>query len=93
MEAKEQQVDEDHWSDDDGCWNCSGEGYTYDCIDGCCLYASEGCELCERRCWVCNPVSRAVEAPPAPVLDPAAISDAANQERLPEPSLGPEANT
>lgn len=47
---------EDH-DDYDGeeCGQCGGEGYTYDCIDGCCLHAEEGCDLCESRCDFCNP--------------------------------------
>jgi hypothetical protein len=38
---------------DDECWNCSGEGYTYDCIDGCCADAESGCEDCASRCPEC----------------------------------------
>jgi len=40
---------------DDECGNCGGEGFTYDCIDGCCLNAEDGCELCAHRCDWCNP--------------------------------------
>jgi len=36
------------------CGQCD-EGYTYHCIDGCCINAEEGCELCQRRCDFCNP--------------------------------------
>lgn len=39
--------------DDDGCGNCGGEGYTYDCIDGCCVDAESGCEDCASRCDFC----------------------------------------
>lgn len=39
---------------DEDCPNCGGEGFTYDCIDGCCVDAEEGCELCERRCDWCQ---------------------------------------
>ena len=41
--------------DDEDCGQCDGSGYTYDCIDGCCANAEEGCRLCERRCDFCNP--------------------------------------
>lgn len=37
----------------DDCWHCGGEGYTYDCIDGCCEDAESGCAECERRCPEC----------------------------------------
>lgn len=40
---------------DDYCGNCGGEGFTYHCVDGCCEYAEEGCELCASRCDWCNP--------------------------------------
>ncbi len=46
---------------DDVCWSCGGEGYVSDCIDGCCVDAESGCDLCTYRCDVCNP------APPRPV--------------------------
>lgn len=45
--------DDDH--SDDYCGNCGGEGYTYHCIDGCCVDAEEGCDLCARRCDWCSP--------------------------------------
>lgn len=37
----------------DDCWHCGGEGYTHDCIDGCCENAAEGCAECEQRCPEC----------------------------------------
>jgi len=46
--------DFDHYTDED-CWNCGGEGVTYDCVDGMCVDADSGCDLCSRRCHVCNP--------------------------------------
>lgn len=50
---------EDHgpWFFDDpgeDCGNCGGEGYVFDCIDGCCEDAEVGCDLCTRRCDWCN---------------------------------------
>lgn len=36
------------------CWHCGGEGYTFDCIDGCCLDAEVGCEDCSRDCVECK---------------------------------------
>jgi hypothetical protein len=33
--------------DNDGCWNCGGEGFVVNCFDeGVCLYPDEGCDLC-----------------------------------------------
>lgn len=43
------------YDDGEECGNCGGEGYTYLCIDGCCVDAEEGCEICARRCDWCNP--------------------------------------
>ena len=37
----------------DECPECGGEGYTYDCFDGCCVDAESGCGDCERRCMEC----------------------------------------
>lgn len=36
------------------CANCGGEGVIYDCIDGQCLDAESGCDLCASRCDFCN---------------------------------------
>lgn len=46
---------------DDECWHCGGEGYTYDCIDGCCEDAEAGCEDCARRCIECATFEASVE--------------------------------
>ncbi len=41
---------------DDECWNCGGEGYIYNCIEEyACVDPESGCDLCMRRCDVCNP--------------------------------------
>jgi hypothetical protein len=41
---------------DDQCWNCSGEGFVSGCFtEYSCLYPEDGCDLCTRRCDVCNP--------------------------------------
>lgn len=39
---------------DEDCGQCDGSGYWYHCIDGFCLNAEEGCDLCARRCDFCN---------------------------------------
>jgi hypothetical protein len=39
---------------DDECWNCGGEGATYDCIDGCCEDPESGCSDCARPCIECR---------------------------------------
>ncbi len=51
--------------DGDECGNCGGEGFTYLCIDGCCVDAEEGCDLCARRCDWCNPRRPRVTAHPS----------------------------
>lgn len=38
----------------DECSFCGGEGFTYDCIDGCCVDAESGCEQCAQRCVECR---------------------------------------
>lgn len=43
----------------DECWHCGGEGYTYDCIDGCCVDADSGCGVCAERCSECAMRERA----------------------------------
>lgn len=53
-------TDHDQYDDEldgESCGNCGGEGFTYLCIDGCCVDAEEGCDLCARRCDWCNPRS------------------------------------
>ncbi len=57
--------DHDQW-DNDGCWNCDGDGYVWDCIDGCCENAEDGCDLCTRRCDVCNAPRRSKQPASAP---------------------------
>lgn len=50
-----QDLIDDHGAfDDEDCGQCDGSGYWYHCIDGCCLNADEGCDLCARRCDFCN---------------------------------------
>lgn len=47
----------DHLHDDGpwvDCWQCGGEGVTYDCFDGFCEDAESGCDDCERRCDICK---------------------------------------
>lgn len=36
--------------DDTECPVCGGEGFTFDCFDGCCADADIGCDDCMRRC-------------------------------------------
>lgn len=43
-------VDHDPCDDDDECPNCGGEGFTFDCFDGCCADAHVGCDDCTRTC-------------------------------------------
>lgn len=51
--------DYDYYDDyEDECWNCGGDGYVHDCIDGFCADADYGCDLCTRRCDICNPLKK-----------------------------------
>jgi hypothetical protein len=49
------ETDFDDFDMEDDCPNCGGEGVIYHCIDGCCVDADIGCELCERTCDWCRP--------------------------------------
>lgn len=39
---------------EDDCPHCGGEGVIYDCIDGQCLDAEIGCDLCSQNCDYCR---------------------------------------
>lgn len=52
-DALVEDIDHDLNPRDEECWHCGGEGYTYDCVDGCCVDAESGCEDCARRCVEC----------------------------------------
>lgn len=49
-------IDDYHLEDEyeHDCPNCGGEGETFLCIDGFCLAAEDGCELCSRPCDWCG---------------------------------------
>lgn len=69
--------------DDDGCWNCDGDGYVYGCSwDWQCDTYDEGAGtcLCTRRCYVCNPAKPTAETA-ALVAVLAKASPNTNQER------------
>lgn len=36
------------------CWNCGGEGVTFDCFDGFCLDCDVGCDDCTEDCEICH---------------------------------------
>lgn len=46
-------LDDDY--DDGSCWQCGGEGFTFDCFDGACEDAEIGCDDCTRPCSICSP--------------------------------------
>lgn len=48
-------IDSQMFDAEEDCGQCDGDGYWYSCIDGCCVNAEEGCDLCARRCDFCNP--------------------------------------
>lgn len=39
-----------HEHGDDECPNCGGDGFVFDCFDGCCADADVGCDDCTRPC-------------------------------------------
>lgn len=49
--------DYDDYDDyDRDCYQCGGEGFYASCFEEwACMYPDEGCDLCTRRCDVCNP--------------------------------------
>lgn len=52
--ARHAEIDFDDTHDDD-CWNCGGGGFVSDCFEEwACLHPEDGCDLCTRRCDVCN---------------------------------------
>lgn len=59
--------DHDHGDGEEECWNCGGEGYTYMCQDEIgCVDPESGCDLCMRRCWVCNQKPKDDKIPATP---------------------------
>lgn len=49
--------DDDDYFDmlnDEECGECGGSGYVFDCIDGFCLDAEVGCDMCTTPCMHCN---------------------------------------
>jgi hypothetical protein len=46
--------DDDH--DQGDCWNCGGEGFVASCFEEFArIDPDEGCDLCTKRCQICNP--------------------------------------
>src|SRR6185312_5001068 len=54
LDAIYDEVDQRLNPNQEECWYCGGEGYTYDCIDGCCIDAESGCEDCAEPCIECR---------------------------------------
>lgn len=42
---------------DEECPICGGEGFTFDCFDGCCADADVGCDDCTRPCECQRPLT------------------------------------
>lgn len=52
--------------EDDGCYECGGEGFVSDCVEEwACVDPEYGCDYCTRRCPLCNPT----KAPTTPEID------------------------
>lgn len=49
--------------DDGSCPRCGDDGFVFECIDGCCLDADVGCDLCTRPCPECSPRPAAPSLP------------------------------
>lgn len=64
--------DYDDYDDDPGdCYECGGEGFVWDCFDGFCVNAEDGCDDCTRPCPEC--ARRKRDNQPTP--DAQALSD------------------
>jgi hypothetical protein len=58
------EVPDDDYDDryDEGCYECGGDGFVSDCFEEwACLDPEYGCDLCTRRCPLCNPAKRNAE--------------------------------
>lgn len=44
---------------DDECPVCGGEGFIFDCFDGCCIDAEIGCDDCTSPCPECAALTKA----------------------------------
>lgn len=44
----------DDYSEYDECQRCNGDGFIFDCFDGFCADADEGCDDCTRPCPECT---------------------------------------
>ena len=59
QEADQQsQAPEELADDDDICWNCGGDGFTWECFDGCCVDSEIGCDDCTQPCEICMPARK-----------------------------------
>lgn len=47
-------TDDEHDEYDAECPNCGGEGVIYDCFDGFCIDAEDGCDDCAFPCDWCQ---------------------------------------
>lgn len=48
-------IADDMGEDPFDCWQCHGDGYTYDCFEEwACVDPEGGCDLCMSRCDVCH---------------------------------------
>lgn len=45
--------DYDDYDDNRDCPQCGGEGFVWDCFDGFCVNAEDGCDDCTRPCPEC----------------------------------------
>jgi hypothetical protein len=77
---------DDDFDDDEECWSCDGEGVIYSCVsEYACIDPEGGCDLCERRCLVCRPLTPAEREERAKMQ--AVMRDALNTDST-EPTNG-----
>ena len=51
--SKAPDYDYDDHDDNRDCYQCGGEGFVWDCFDGFCVNAEDGCDDCTRPCPEC----------------------------------------
>lgn len=56
--------DDREFDDPDDCYRCNGEGFVWDCFDGFCVNAEDGCDDCTRACPECARRKRENPQPP-----------------------------
>ena len=72
--------DWDDADDDRDCYLCGGEGFVWDCFDGFCVNAEDGCEDCTRPCPECARAKRQRERAEREHGPPEALSQKSTED-------------